>query len=172
MRFILRALLVTVAMSVLFAAVSRAGEAESALLRSYIGNWSGSGVLQGGDQPEAFGCRLTVTQGRLVKINYAGRCSLVNMNLSVSGTISFNDKANRYEATMRSNVGLSAGAVGAQQGNSITFTLSEKQSDRVGTPIQINSILELSGKQITVDFTVELNRSGQTLTTTVPFRRQ
>lgn len=172
MRFLLRMLLTAAVMSLLAAGPSQAGDAESALLRTYIGNWSGSGILRGGDQPEAFNCRLKVTQGRLVKINYAGRCSLVNMNLSVSGTISFNDKANRYEATMRSNVGLSAGAVGAERGNSIIFNLSEKQSDRVGTPIQIDAMLELSGKRITVDFTVELNRSGQTLTTTVPFRRQ
>lgn len=169
MRFILKALLLA-AMAVVLAAPSRAGEAESAVLRAYIGNWSGSSILRGGDQPEAFTCRLKVTQGRLVKINYTGRCSLVNMNLSVSGTISFNDKANRYEATMRSNVGLSAGAVGVKRGGSIIFKLSEKQSDRVGTPIQINSVLELSGRQITVDFTVELNRSGQTLTTSVPFQ--
>lgn len=172
MRSIVQSLLMAIVVTVLFAAPGRAGDAEIALLRGYIGNWSGSGILRGGDQPEAFTCRLKVTQGRLIKINYAGRCSLVNMNLSVSGTISFNDKANRYEATMRSNVGLSAGAVGAQRGDSIIFKLSEKQSDRVGTPIQINSVLELSAKQITVDFTVELNRSGQTLTTTVPFRRQ
>lgn len=171
MRFILKALLPAIAVFAL-AAPSHAGDAETAMLRTYIGNWGGSGVLRGGDQPEAFSCRLKVTQGRLVKINYAGRCSLVNMNLSVSGTISFNDTANRYEATMRSNVGLSAGAVGVKQGGGITFTLSEKQSDRVGTPIQINSVLQLTGKQITVDFTVELNRSGQTLTTTVPFQRQ
>ncbi|HEV2514833.1 MAG TPA: hypothetical protein VGV07_06265 [Devosia sp.] len=172
MRYILKVLLAAVAIAALFAAPSHAADAETALLRSYIGNWSGSSVLRGGDQPEAFSCRLKVTQGRLVKINYAGRCSLVNMNLSVSGTIYFNDQANRYEATMRSNVGLSAGAVGVARGGSIVFRLSEKQSDRVGTPIQINAILELSGKQITVDFTVELNRSGQTLTTKVPFRRQ
>lgn len=171
MRFIWKALQIAIAMSALVAAPGHAGEAESALLRTYIGNWSGNSVLRGGEQPEAFTCRLKVTQGRLVKINYAGRCSLVNMNLSVSGTISFNDKANRYEATMHSNVGLSAAAVGAKQGKSIVFKLSEKQSDRVGTPMEISSILELSGKQITVDFMVELNRSGQTLTTTVPFRQ-
>ncbi len=73
---------------------------------------------------------------------------------------------------MRSKVGLSAAAVGSKQGSSITFKLSEKQSDRVGTPVKIDSVLQLSGKQIVVDFTVELNRSGQTLTTTVPFSRQ
>ena len=172
MRYILKVLLAAVAIAVLFATPSHAADAETALLRSYIGNWSGSSVLRGGDQPEAFSCRLKVTQGRLVKINYAGRCSLVNMNLSVSGTIYFNDQANRYEATMRSNVGLSAGAVGVARGGSIVFRLSERQSDRVGTPLQINAILELSGKQIVVDFTVELNRSGQTLTTKVPFQRQ
>mgnify|MGYP001117031576 CR=1 FL=1 len=172
MRFIAKAILVAVVSSGLSAAPGHAGEAETALLRTYIEGGSGSGVLRGGDQPQRCNCRLMVTPGRLVKINYAGRCSLVNMNLSVSGTIYFNDKANRYEATMRSNVGLSAGAVGVKQGGSIIFKLSEKQSDRVGTPIQINSVLELSGQQINVDFTVELNRSGQTLTTTVPFQQQ
>lgn len=172
MRSIFRVFLTAIAMSFLLAVPGHAGEAEMVLLRAYIGNWSGSGVLLGGDQPEDFTCRLKVTQGRPLKINYTGRCSLVNMNLSVTGTIFFNDKASRYEATMRSNVGLSAAAVGAKHGASITFNLNEKQSVRGGNPVKINSILELSGKQITVDFTVELNQSGQVLTTTVPFHRQ
>ena len=69
-------------------------------------------------------------------------------------------------------LGLSAAAVGAKHGASITFNLNEKQSVRGGNPVKINSILELSGKQITVDFAVEFNQSGQLLTTTVPFHRQ
>lgn len=172
MRSVVKVFLAALVIGVLSVVSSRAGDAEVGLLRSYIGNWAGNSVLVGGDAPEAFGCRLKVTQGRLVKINYAGRCSLVNMNLSVTGTIYFNDKANRYEATMRSNVGFSAAAVGLQRGDTITFTLNERQNDRGGNAMDIGAILELDHNQITVDFSVEFNRSGQVLTTKVPFRRQ
>lgn len=105
-------------------------------------------------------------------MNYAGRCSLVNTNLSVTGTIVFNDRANRYEATMRSNVGFSAAAVGVKKGKTITFVLDERQQDRGGNQMDIGSVLKLDNRGITVDFSVEFNRSGQVLTTTVPFGRQ
>jgi len=172
MRFVLKVFLIAVAMFALLAGPGRGGEAEMTLLRSYIGSWSGTGVLVGGDKPEAFGCRLKVSKGRQDKVNYAGRCSLVNMNLSVTGTIIFNNKANRYEATMRSNVGFSAAAVGKKRGDGITFNLNEKGNDRGGNSMQIGSTLELDARGITVDFSVEFNRSGQMLTTTVPFDRQ
>ena len=172
MRSVFKVFLVALAIGVLSVGASRAGDAEVNLLRSYIGGWSGTSVLLGGDKPEAFACRLKVTQGRLVKLNYAGRCSLVNMNLSVTGTIYFNDKASRYEATMRSNVGFSATAVGLQQGENIVFTLKESQADRGGGMMNVDSVLELTGTQIAVDFNVEFNRSGQILTAEVPFQRQ
>jgi len=171
MRFVLKFLSIALTIFAM-ASPGRAGDAELNLLRSYIGEWAGSGVLVGGDKPEAFGCRLKVTQGRLVKINYAGRCSLVNMNLSVTGTIYFNDKQDRYEATMRSNVGFSAAAVGMKKGKVIRFDLQERQNDRGGNSMEIGSALELEGSRITVDFSVEFNRSGQVLTTSVPFERQ
>jgi hypothetical protein len=160
------------ALFMLLSGGSRAGDAETRQLRSYIGSWAGESVLLGGDAPEAFVCRLKVTQGRLVKINYAGRCTLVNMNLSVTGTIFFNDKANRYEATMRSNVGFSASAVGRQTGQSVVFVLKESQADRGGGMMNVDSVLELTGTRIAVDFNVEFNRSGQVLTAKVPFQRQ
>ncbi len=172
MRFVLKVLLAALTMFALLAAPGRAGEVETALLRGYLGNWAGAGVLVGGDQPEQFTCRLKVTGGRQEKVNYAGRCSLVNMNLSVTGTISYNDKAARYEATMRSNVGFSAAAVGQKKGKAITFVLNERQSDRGGNQMEIGSVLKLDARGITVDFSVEFNNSGQVLTTTVPFGRQ
>jgi len=172
MRFVLKVLLTTLAMFALLAGPGRAGETEMALLNTYIGNWAGAGVLVGGDKPEAFTCRLKVSKGRQEKVNYAGRCSLVNMNLSVTGTIIFNDRAGRYEATMRSNVGFSAAAVGVIQGKAITFVLDEKQKDRGGNQMDIGSVLKLDHRGITVDFSVEFNRSGQVLTTSVPFGRQ
>src|SRR5688572_13249469 len=64
-----------------------AGPAEVELLSSYVGTWAGESALVGGEKPEEFRCRLTISKGRQARINYAGRCSLVSMNLSVSGTI-------------------------------------------------------------------------------------
>jgi len=171
-RSIIRALVAVLTLCMLSVGSARAGEPEVALLRSYIGNWGGTSVLVGGDEPEKFSCRLKISQNRKVKINYAGRCSLVNMNLSVTGTIGFNDKQNRYEATMRSNVGFSGAAVGVKRGDRITFTLNEKQNDRGGNSMTIGSAIELHDNGITVDFSVEFNRSGQILTTKVPFHRQ
>ena len=74
-------------LSGLMAAPAQSGQAELDLLTSYIGKWSGAGVLVGGKEPESFRCRLTVAKGNQAKIKYAGRFSLVNMNLSVSGPI-------------------------------------------------------------------------------------
>jgi len=62
-----------------------AGPTEIALLSNYIGEWSGSSQLVGGTEPEPFSCRLTINKGNKSKINYAGRCTLTSMNLSVTG---------------------------------------------------------------------------------------
>ena len=141
------------------------------LLESYVGNWKGAGALVGGQNPEPFRCRLGISKGNLNKINYAGRCSLIDMNLSVSGTIAFDDKAQRYQAAMSSNAGFTGLAVGKQQGDTISFDLREKQKDRGGNDVRIGSRILLNGGSITVDFEVEFNDSGQVLTDSVPFSR-
>lgn len=141
------------------------------LLESYVGNWKGAGALVGGQNPEPFRCRLGISKGNLNKINYAGRCSLIDMNLSVSGTIAFDDKAQRYQAAMSSNAGFTGLAVGKQQGDTISFDLREKQKDRGGNDVRIGSRILLNGGSITVDFEVEFNDSGQVLTASVPFSR-
>lgn len=155
----------------LVAAPARAGEAEMDLLRSYIGKWSGKGVLVGGAQPESFRCRLNIAKGNQSKINYAGRCTLVDMNLSVSGTILYDDAKRRYQAVMSSNAGFTGGAIGLQQGDQISFDLNEKQVDRGGNAIRIGSRIFLTGNTITVEFEVEFNNSGQVLTARVPFSK-
>jgi hypothetical protein len=160
-----------VLLSGLFAAPVQAGEAELDLLTSYIGDWRGAGALVGGEKPEAFKCRLTVSKGNQAKINYAGRCSLVDMNLSVSGTIAFDDKSQRYQAAMSSNAGFTGLAIGQKQGDKISFDLSEKQVDRGGNNVRIGSRIMLIGDSITVDFEVEFNESGDILTASVPFSR-
>ena len=89
---------------------AQAGPTEVALLSSYIGEWSGAGVLEGGKEPQPFRCRLTIDKGNQAKINYAGRCTLVNMNLSVSGTIAYDDETRSYQAIMGSNAGFTGTA--------------------------------------------------------------
>jgi hypothetical protein len=153
----------------LFAAGAQAGERELELLSSYIGNWRGEGMLVGGDQPESFRCRLSVAKGNALKINYTGRCTLVNATLSISGTIAYNDDAQRYEAAMSSNAGYTGMAVGRQSNGRISFDLREQQKDRAGSDVRIGARIVLVGTQITVDFEVEFNNSGDVLTTSVPF---
>lgn len=148
-----------------------AGPVEESLLASYIGNWRGESMLVGGEKPEPFRCRLSVTQGNQGKINYAGRCTLVNMNLSVSGTIAYIDHDSRYEAVMSSNAGFSGVAVGRQAGKQIGFDLTERQKDRGGNDMQIGSRLFLVDGTIVVEFQVEFNDSGAVLNTRVPFAR-
>lgn len=160
-----------VMLSSLSMAPAHAGEAELSLLASYVGSWKGSGALVGGEKPESFRCRLTVSKGNQAKINYAGRCSLVDMNLSVSGTIAFDDKSQRYQAAMSSNAGFTGLAIGRKQGDTISFDLSEKQVDRGGNNIRIGSKIMLIGDSITVNFEVEFNESGDILTASVPFTR-
>lgn len=146
-----------------------AGEIE--LLESYIGDWRGEGALVGGDQPEPFRCRLGVSKGNLGKINYTGRCTLVNATLSISGTIAYNDAGRRYEAAMSSNAGYTGLAIGRQNGDNISFDLREQQKDRAGSDVRIGARIVLVDDSITVDFEVEFNNSGEVLTASVPFAR-
>lgn len=141
------------------------------LLNSYIGNWEGEGALLGGEKPEPFRCRLNIAKGNLAKINYAGRCTLIDMNLSVSGTIAYDEKIKRYQAAMSSNAGFTGLAVGQKVGENISFDLREKQTDRGGNDVRIGSRIQLLGDSIAVDFEVEFNNSGQILTAAVPFTR-
>lgn len=170
-RLRLGAVLSALVLSGLMVVPTQSGQAELDLLTSYVGDWSGAGVLVGGQAPEAFRCRLNVSKGRQARVNYAGRCSLVNMNLSVSGTIAYDDAARRYQAAMSSNAGFTGNAVGQKNGDKITFNLSENQKDRGGNDVRIGSRIHLQGPQITVDFEVEFNNSGQVLTASVPFSK-
>jgi hypothetical protein len=166
---VIAAIALTIAGSVSFA---HAGPAEVALLSNYIGEWSGAGVLQGGDKPEPFTCRLTVEKGNQAKINYAGRCTLVNMNLSVTGTIAYDDSTRTYQAIMGSNAGYNGVAVGRVQGDKITFDLAEREADHAGRPVRLGARITLTGSNsITVQYQVEFNDSGRVLSATVPFAK-
>ncbi|MBJ6988876.1 MULTISPECIES: heme-binding beta-barrel domain-containing protein [unclassified Devosia] len=140
-------------------------------LQSYLGDWRGEGALTGGGRNEPFRCRLSVAQGVQLKVNYTGRCTLVNATLSISGTIAYNAAGKQYEAAMSSNAGFTGLAIGRQSGDRISFDLQEKQKDRAGSDVRIGSKINLIGETITVDFEVEFNDSGEVLKASVPFAK-
>lgn len=151
---------------------AHAGPAEVSLLSNYIGEWSGTSQLVGGATPQPFSCRLTINKGNQSKINYAGRCTLTSMNLSVTGTIAFDDKTSTYQAIMGSNAGYKGTAVGRISGDKITFDLSENEKDRAGNAVKLGAQIVLIGSNsINVNYQVEFNDSGQTLTASVPFSK-
>lgn len=152
-------------------APAQAGAAEMDLLTSYVGKWSGASALVGGEKPEPFKCWLEIKKGNQAKINYTGRCNLINMSLTVSGTIAFDDQARRYLAVMRSTAGFKGEAIGRQLGDRISFDLVERQKDRGGNDVRIGSKIMLVGDSVRVDFEVEFNNSGEVLTASVPFSR-
>lgn len=149
-----------------------AGAADVALLKSYIGEWRGRGTLVGADS-ESVVCRLSLTPGNQDKVNYSGRCSMAGTNVSVNGTIAYNDAARRYEAAMTSNVSFTGLAIGRKQGNNIVFNLREKNKDDKGNDLTVSAaiILGNSGKAIGVDFGVVFNATGESLKASVPFTK-
>ncbi|WIY52351.1 hypothetical protein O9Z70_12900 [Devosia sp. YIM 151766] len=146
-------------------------QGELALLESYVGDWRGDSALVGANKHEPFRCRLGVNKGNLGKINYTGRCTLVNATLSISGTIAFNEATRRFEAAMSTNAGYTGLAVGQTSSGRISFDLREQQKDRAGGDVRIGARILLVAERITVDFEVEFNNSGEVMTASVPFSR-
>jgi hypothetical protein len=169
-KYKLLAALIAVFLGIFSLAPAEADSPEIDFLKSYVGNWEGTSALVGGEHPEPFHCRLKISPGNQGKINYAGRCSLVSMNLSVSGTIAFDEAKKRYFAAMSSNAGFTGTAVGQRAGDTISFDLRDKQQDRGGNDVRIGARIVLTSGSIAVDFEVEFNNSGQVLTTSVPFK--
>ncbi|QQR39539.1 heme-binding beta-barrel domain-containing protein [Devosia rhizoryzae] len=166
LRVVLAALVLQVA-----AMVPSFAQDQMALLNTYIGDWRGESALIGGDRNEPFRCRLSVAQGDVGKINYTGRCTLVNATLSISGTIAYKEDQGRYEAAMSSNAGYTGLAVGRVSGDTISFDLREQAKDRAGSDVRIGAKIVLVRDTIQVDFEVEFNESGEVLTAAVPFSR-
>lgn len=166
------ALVILTIASLLLATPAFAASGPLDLLSSYIGKWRGAGQLVGGDQPQDFRCRMIIARGDQAKINYSGRCTLVNMNLSIAGTIAFDIDSHRYQAAMSSNAGFTGYAVGIQRGGEISFDLAQEQKDTRGNDVKIGATIHLIGDSITVDYKVEFNNSGKLLTAEVPFSRE
>lgn len=155
-----------------FAAVTpaAAAPADVALLKSYIGEWRGRGVVYGASQ-ESVVCRLSLTQGNQDKVNYNGRCTLAGTNLSVAGTMAYIESSKRYEAAMTSNATFNGIAVGQKRGNGLTFNLREREKDEEGKDMNISAQIQLTPDAIKVTFEVVYVHSGDNLRAEVPFSR-
>jgi hypothetical protein len=147
-----------------------AAQADVDLLKTYVGDWKGRGTLVGADS-ESVVCRMSLTPGNQQKINYAGRCALAGTQLSVNGTIAYNDAARQYEAAMTSNVTFSGIAVGQRRGDGIVFNLHERDKDEQGNDMTISAAITLAKAKITVDFQVVFTKSGDTIRAQVPFSK-
>jgi hypothetical protein len=154
----------------LFSAPAMAAKADVELLQSYIGQWKGRGQLVGAES-ETVVCRLTLTQGNQDKVNYSGRCSLAGTNLSVTGTLAYNDSANRYEAAMTSNATFNGLAVGKKSGSGVVFKLKERGEDEEGNDMTITAQIALNSGKIAVQFNVVFNATGDQLRASVPFTK-
>lgn len=147
-----------------------AGPQQSALLLSYVGKWQGSGLLQGGDEAEKFSCKNVVTDGRNGKINYQGRCFVAGINLSIYGTLRYNDKTRHYEGIMNSNTEFQGIALGRVQGSNIIFAFKQEKQ-REGHELAIDAQMTLKPGKYTVDFRVRIADSDVTMSTSVPFEK-
>jgi hypothetical protein len=147
-----------------------AGPKEVALVKSYIGEWRGRGILVGANT-ETIVCRMTVTQGNQDKVNYNGRCSLAGTQLSVAGTMAYIEANKRYEAVMSSNATFSGVAVGQKRGNNLIFNLRERDEDEKGKELAITSQITLAKDTINVVFDVVYVENGASLHAEVPLTR-
>jgi hypothetical protein len=147
-----------------------AAPADVALLKSYIGEWRGRGVVIGASE-ESVVCRLSLTEGNGDKVNYNGRCALAGTNLSVAGTIAYIDASRRYEAAMTSNATFTGIAVGQKRGSGLIFNLRERDQDEEGKDLNISAQIQLNNNDIQVSFEVVYVESGDSLRAEVPFSR-
>lgn len=147
-----------------------AAPADVALLKSYLGDWRGRGVLIGANT-ETVVCRMSLTQGNQDKVNYNGRCTLAGTQLSVAGTMAYVEANKRFEAAMSSNATFTGVAVGQKRGSNLIFNLREREKDEKGKDLNITAQITLSNDAIKVTFEVVYVENGDSLRAEVPFSR-
>jgi hypothetical protein len=168
---LLRAIALAGALASAGALPAMAAPADVALLKTYLGTWSGKGTVSG-SQTEPVSCKMALSSGNGDKVNYTGRCSIGGQQLSVTGTIAYVDASHRYEAVMNTGIGGFRGvAIGVKQGSNIVFDLQQRANDDAGNDISIAAKIVLAGDVMTVDFHAKFNSSGDTLDAKIPFKK-
>ncbi|MEQ1900326.1 MAG: hypothetical protein ABL866_06295 [Devosia sp.] len=119
-----------------------AGPTETAFLQSFAGTWSGSANMTGADTGKVT-CKLVYkTSG--AKVNFSGRCGVAGEgSQSFSGSMSYNDKAKRYESKSNGKI-----AVGTKRGDALLFVNASKTPQG-----KVSSTISLSPGALTMDTT-------------------
>ena len=147
------------AMIALTAAPALAGPAETAFLQKLTNTWSGRGNLQGANSGP-IACKIVITAGGK-STKFQGRCNIPDMaQQAFSGSISYNDKAKRYEAK---SVG---GTVpGVRKGDKLVFRNSSRNAGGTAT-----STMTISPGSLVVDFAL-VDKKGDKTTSRITFSR-
>jgi hypothetical protein len=150
---------VAATMIALTAAPSFAGPAETAFLQKLNSTWSGKGKLSGAESGP-IACKIVFTAGGK-STKYQGRCNIPDMaQQAFSGSITYNDKAKRYEAR---SVG---GTVpGVRKGDKLVFRNSSRNAGGTAT-----STMTISPGSLVVDFALVDKKGGKT-TSRITFSR-
>ena len=145
-------------------------QADIDLLKSYIGDWRGTGKTTTANGTETVRCKLDITNSAVTKIKYNGRCTLAGGNLSINGTMAYITERRRFEAVMSSNTAFSGIAIGKRRGRGIDFMLRDRDPE-TGAEFQIDAGIALNGENINVKFSVLEKATGRKITASVPFKK-
>lgn len=149
----------TAALIALTAAPSLAGPAETAFLQKLSNTWQGKGRLQGASSGP-IACKLVFTAGGK-STRYQGRCNIPDMaQQAFSGSISYNDKAGRYEARS-----LGKPVPGIRKGDRLVFRSSSKSVGGTAT-----STMTISPSSLVVDLAM-VDKKGEKTTSRITFSR-
>ena len=149
------------AAAALFAAVpAYAGPAETAYLQKLTNSWSGKGTLRGADTG-TITCRVDLKAGSQ-NVKYQGRCTIPDMaGQAFNGSITYNDKAKRYESRTSSGV-----TAGVRRGDKLIFTTSSKSL--AGSSF---TTMTISPSQFIIDFALVDGKTGEKTTSRIVFSK-
>jgi hypothetical protein len=136
-----------------------AGPNETAFLKKLANTWSGKGKLQGAESGP-INCKLVFTAGSK-NTRFQGRCTVPDMGQQAfSGSISYNDKAGRYESRS------SSGTVpGVRKGDKLVFRSSSRSAGNTST-----STMTISPSSLVVDLAIK-DKKGNKSTARINFSR-
>lgn len=151
-------------------APAEASDQDIALLKSYVGDWRGTGTMVSNDDKETVRCALKVTDSATTKVTINSRCAFAGGRLSLNGTMAYIAEKNRFEAVVTSNTSYKGQAIGQRRGDAVSFALVDPDSD-AGGPLDIVVTMALKNDKIDVDFKATNSGNGAVTTAEIPFSK-
>lgn len=142
-----------------------AGDAELAVLQSFMGSYNGKVILIEPDKRSEFDCRLTISKGNRGKVVFNAKCPLVAGN----GAVGYNDAAGRYEIAITTSADFSAAAAGTVEGDGVKFTVNHHDTNKKGETLDMNARITFNGAAVLIGF--DANFDGKPWTGSLNFAR-